>query len=244
MKAYRIMFGLWLLGNLLFVSVSMAEESPQQVVEFGDSTTAPRGSLRVYSLILQEHFRKTGQPVRVTNAGVPGNHTVAARKRFQKDVLDRRPAVVIIQFGINDSAIDVWKTPPAKSPRVSQEAYEQNLQFFIHELQQRNVSIILMTPNPLAWTPKLKELYGKPPYNPQDEDGFNLLLKEFAASCRKIAKQEKIPMVDVYAEFQKQDVSQLLLDGMHPNENGHQLVAEQILKLLPEILGKRSTEQE
>lgn len=241
MKVCLLISGLFVSGNLFLVSVCQAEKPPQQLLAFGDSTTAPRGALRVYSLILQEHFQKTGQPVRVTNAGVPGNHTVAARKRFQKDVLDRKPVVVIIQFGINDSAVDVWKTPPAKSPRVSREVYEENLQFFIHELQQRGVEIILMTPNPLAWTPKLKQLYGKPPYDPQDKDGFNLLLKEYATSCRKIAKQKKIPLIDVYAEFQKQDVSKLLLDGMHPNEKGQQLVADQILNILSEMCRTQST---
>ncbi len=31
-----------------------------------------------------------------------------------------------MQFGINDSAIDVWKNPPASEPRVNLESYVTN----------------------------------------------------------------------------------------------------------------------
>ena len=51
---------------------------PVTVVAFGDSTTAARGSTRVYASVLQEELRN----VRTINAGVSGNTTEMARKRF------------------------------------------------------------------------------------------------------------------------------------------------------------------
>jgi hypothetical protein len=45
-----------------------------------------------------------------------------------------------------------------------------------------------MTTNPLRWTSKLRELYGKPPYNADAEDGFEALnLTRYNDALRKLA---------------------------------------------------------
>lgn len=231
---------LFLLTALLWpVAGAAAEEQPGtapptgrkplKIVAFGDSTTAPRGTLRVYAELLAEELPRRGQPATVINAGVGGNTTVAARTRFQKSVLAHQPDVVVIQFGINDSAIDVWKNPPATTSRVARQDYLANLRFFIQTLKKEDVRVILMTPNPLRWTPKLKELYGKAPFDPADPDGFNLTLKEYAAGMRELAKDEGVTLLDIDREFRSWKgaggVDALLLDGMHPGDMGQRIVA-------------------
>ncbi len=216
----------------LLVCNADAAAAPQAVesviiVAFGDSTTAVRGSTKVYAAILQEELRN----VRVINAGVGGNTTEMARQRFEKDVLSREPRIAIIQFGINDAAVDVWKTPPATEPRVSIERYEANLRHFIQTLKSRNARLVLMTPNPLRWTPALKEMYGRPPFKPDEADGFNVLLARYGEAARRVAREEGAELIDVQQAFpeqaRKQGVSMdaFLLDGMHPNDEGHRIVA-------------------
>lgn len=217
--------------------------APLTVVAFGDSTTAPRGAVQVYADCLRQDLPRHGLPVGVINAGVGGNTTEAARARFVSDVLDRKPDLVILQFGINDAAVDVWKTPPASQPRVSLERYVANLEFFIESLQAQQRSVLLMTPNALCWTPALKQRYGKAPYRPGEAEGFNVLLQEYAEAARGVAKRKGVPLIDVFAAFQchgktpGQAIDDLLLDGMHPNGQGQRLVAD---LLLPEILKLRS----
>lgn len=215
---------------IIAASGSAAFAAPEHLVAFGDSTTATRGSLKIYAAILDEKLDAT-----ITNAGVGGHDTGKARARFERDVLNRKPNLVVIQFGINDAAVDVWKKPPAKDPRVSKSDYETNLRFFIREIRKAGGKPILMTPNPIRWTPKLKTLYGKRPYDPDDDDGFNVLLRDYAEIARKIAGKEKVPLIDVYAEFQKRDVDSLLLDGMHPNAKGHELVAKLLLPVVEKV---------
>jgi lysophospholipase L1-like esterase len=208
------------------------------IVAFGDSTTASRGELKIYADTLEKELAEHGLPVRVINAGIGGNHTDHARARFEKDVLSRDPDTVIIQFGINDAAVDVWKDPPATEPRVPLEKYEKNLRHFIHVLAKRDVSVVLMTPNPLRWTRKMREMYGKPPYLPHDKDGFNIILRAYAEKVRQIATTENIPLIDVYRIFEETEgkdgrsVAELLLDGIHPNDPGHRLLADQLIALL------------
>src|SRR5262245_25649608 len=152
------------------------QQKPLTLIAFGDSTTAPRESLRVYAELLGEQLRVRHLSARVLNAGVRGNNTQDAANRFRQDVLDHNPDLVILQFGINDSAIDVWKQPPAEQPRVSLSAYKTNLESFVRTLKARGIRIVLMTPNPLMWTSKLKELYGKHPYDNKYPEGMIQLL--------------------------------------------------------------------
>ena len=212
-----------------------------RIVAFGDSTTAPRLAVKVYPWLLQRELPTLGLDAWVVNAGVPGNTTRDARRRFARDVLARRPRLVIIQFGINDAAVDVWKHPPATSPRAPLKEFRTNLEYFVQALHKAGVRAVLMTPNPLCWTPKLKELYGKAPYRPEDPDGFNTVLETYADTVRQVAREQQVPLVDVWTLFRnaaakdKNGLGTLLLDGMHPNDRGHRLVTDALRAVVSRV---------
>lgn len=214
---------------LALPSPGIASAEPARIVVFGDSTSAPRKGLIEYGVLLERELNEhRGIPVRVINAGVGGNTTKAALARFHRDVLDQQPVLVVIQFGINDSTVDVWKKPPATTPRVPLTHYRDNLLRFIIELHEKKIGVILMTPNPLGWTEGLKAKYGRAPYRPEDAGGFNVTLSTYAAAVRQIAAETSVPIIDVeraHREFAETSDSPLLLDGMHPNQTGHDLVA-------------------
>ena len=230
-----------LLGATLGIVTATWASQPQTIVAFGDSTTAPRGPLKVYADRLREALADRGHPAQVINAGVGGNSTALARARFQQDVLDRRPDIAIIQFGINDAAVDVWKDPPATMPRVPLDQFTDHLHQFVTRLKETQCRVILMTPNPLAWTDKLKQLYGQPPYQVRQADGLNVLLREYSEAVRHLAKLASVPLVDVekqfvdFAETSGQPINHLLLDGMHPNDNGHRLIAAALLPVVLQV---------
>ena len=104
-----------------------------------------------------------------------------------------------------------------------------------------------MTPNPMRWTPALKQMYGKPPYRPDAPDGFNEILQTYADCVQGVANKHAVPLVDVYAAFQAygkdkgKSIDELLLDGMHPNDKGHRLVADLLIK---EILQTKASATE
>jgi len=221
-----------------------ADDKPLTIVALGSSTTAKRSGVRsVYVDRLQEELPKRGIPVKMINSGVGGDTTDRARKRFDKDVLAHNPDLVIIQLGINDSAFDVWKDPAATKPRVPMDRYEENLRTFVRTLKERGAEVILMTPNSLRWTPKLKELYGKPPYKADDVKGFAVTVKPYAEVVRKVAREEGAELVDVFKAFESycdgKRVDRLLLDGMHPNDQGHHIVADLLIDKIMAMRGPK-----
>lgn len=210
------------------------------IIMFGDSTTAERASVgKVYARRIQEKLEGIASSLQVFNAGVGGNTTRDALKRFDKDVMNYKPRVLVMQFGINDAAVDVWKKPAATGPRVPLAEYLQNLRTMVARARQAGTRVILMTPNPVCWTDRLKDLYGRPPYDADSEAGFEkAVLAGYKQELRTLAKELSVPLVDVdlaYAEAAAK-ADTFLLDGLHPNDRGHALVAEQLMPVLRESL--------
>ena len=163
-----------------------------------------------------------------------GDTTTKARARFETDVLAKSPNLVIIQLGANDAAIDVWKKPPVTQTRVAESELADNLRYFVRVLRKGHAAVILMTPNRFAWTPRLRDLYGKPPYDVSSDDGFNFMLDDYSETIRDIAFREKVPLIDCAKDIP----SSALLDGMHPSSIGHQIVANLLLPVLRGMLTK------
>lgn len=214
------------------LAISLYAQETRVIVAFGDSLTAPRSGVTTYSDLLDESLNAQGIDVEVINSGVPGNTSAQARARFAADVLADHPSLVIIQLGANDAAIDVWKDPPATVPRVDIATYRNNLEYFVRTLRSQKSEVVLMTPNRFAWTPKLRSLYGKPPYQVTSDDGFNFMLDVYSDAMREIARREKIELVDAA----KAVPSSALLDGMHPSTEGHRIVAGLLLPVVRAIL--------
>ena len=216
---------------------------PGGIVMFGDSTTAPRGTVKVYAQRVEAALQSIGSTLTVHNAGVGGNTTAAALKRLQTDVLACKPRIVVMQFGINASAVDVWRKPPATQPRVGLETYLANYRSMIAAARKQGAKVILMTTNPLRWSSKTRELYGKPPYKPDAEDGFESAnLHAYNEAVRALAKELDVPLVDVHVAYpvfaakHKTTIDQMLLDGMHPGDSGHELVAGLLVPVIRDLL--------
>lgn len=234
----------FLLVYIFTILIMNAETMTAQeltVVAFGDSTTAPRKNVVTYSDVMRDEFKNRNLAIKVINSGVPGNTTAIAKERFEKDVLAYKPNLVIIQFGTNDAAVDVWKTPPEDKSRVAIDVYEQNLRGFIAAVKAQGAKIILVTPAPTRWTDKLKEMYGKPPYKRDDPDGFNVILKDYVQRMRDVAAKEKVVLVDLNKAYYKyhrtkgQTMDDLFLDGLHPNTKGQQIEADLLLEKIKKL---------
>jgi lysophospholipase L1-like esterase len=219
-----------------------AHARPFRIIAFGDSTTAPRGELVVFADLIRERLNADapGAAVDVINAGVPSNTTEDARQRFESDVLSQDPDLVILQFGINDSAIDVWKGDTAS--RIRFETYVENLRTMVHRLKGAGVDAILMTPNPMCWTELMLSYYAKPPYDTNDPDGMNAPLRPYTQAVRDVAREEGVMLVDADAAFREyatapgRAIGDLLLDGCHPNAAGHRIEADLLMPALIEAL--------
>ncbi len=214
-------------------ATATSKESSLRILLLGDSTTAARGPLRIYAQLLEEDLAQRGIAATIINAGIGGESTSAAKERLERELKTHQPDIVTFLYGINDAAVDVWRGETA--PRVSVDDYRRNLESFVHLTRTAGARPVLLTPNPLAWTPQERRLYGKPPYDPNEADGHNVVLKAYVAAVRDVAAAQNVPLVDVYQAFEKYSrehaLRDLLLDGAHPNERGHRIIADELWKM-------------
>jgi len=154
--------------------------------------------------------------IEVINSGIGGDSTAGMLSRFPSEVLKPKPDAVILMGGTND----FWWDLPINIPIA-------NLYTMAYQAQYYGILPLFGLPIPFLPS-KAAEQADSPP-----ETGFNKLfaqLKLFVTRLKTSAEQSDIPVLDFYHLFVNKDASirsdSFLEDGVHPNHQGHQRMAE------------------
>ena len=210
-----------------------ADEGQLRIVTLGDSITrGVRPGVKpdeTFSARLEVMLREQGMAVEVINVGIGGERTDQALHRLDKDVIARKPAVVTIMYGTNDSYVDKGKS----APRISVEEYRANLEKLVANLRAAGIHPVLMT----------EPRWGRKAALNGAGENPNVLLEKYVAACRDVAKEKKVPLVDHFRIWTERDsagvdLGTLTTDQCHPNPAGHQLIAETMRPVLRGALGK------
>jgi lysophospholipase L1-like esterase len=201
----------------------VALKKGDRILFFGDSLTyyggidGPKGKVtKGYVKIVQETLDKTHADLGVKVDWVAtGGHTVPdLMKRLDKDVLPKKPTIVVIQIGCNDAR------------RLDRNVFKKSLEDLIDRLHQEKIQVIQCTLTSVG----------------EKHDGTNKddpKLEEFAAIQREIIKAKDVPFNDLrkaFVEHWKKNNSDnkgsgiLTYDGNHWNDAGMQFVAAAMLK--------------
>lgn len=138
---------------------------------------------------------------------IGGENAAQGAKRFKRDVLNHKPDVLFIDYALNDR-------------RIGLDASKESWEYMIKAALKKNIKVILLTATPDQ----------KVDLNDKATD-----LQKLCDQITGLANQYKIGLVDSYAAFQQRiSAGGVLSDYMsqvnHPNEKGHQLVADGIMK--------------
>jgi lysophospholipase L1-like esterase len=225
-----------------------------RIVALGDSTTASYRDWapvvhEVYADCLPGELEPLGIFAAVINAGIGDTTTEQAVARLDRDVRRFRPDLVVVQFGINDSWIDVdlGKT----LPRLSRAQFRDNLRTIIRRLKHDKARIVLMTPNPMRWgDPFYIKAFTERPglLDVTAVRGIDKLLDVYAQDVRDVARSEAVPLVDIFAAFESygsvpgQSINDLLLTGdrIHPNQAGQRFVCGLLATRIAQVMARKS----
>jgi acyl-CoA thioesterase I len=111
-----------------------ARDGGSRIVALGDSLTSGQGigKADAYPAVLQERLEDGGYRYQVINAGVSGDTTARALRRY-RDALDGDVKILIVALGANDGLRG-----------VPVEQLKSNLGVIIEEAQRRNIAIVLV----------------------------------------------------------------------------------------------------
>ena len=130
------------LSPLVFLAAAMtalalpatARDNAPRIVALGDSLTSGRGIGKsdAYPAVLQDRIEDEGYDYQMVNAGVSGDTTTRALRRF-RDALDGDVKILIVALGANDGLRG-----------VSVEQLKSNLSVIIEEAQRRGINVVLV----------------------------------------------------------------------------------------------------
>jgi len=228
----------------------LAADSTLRIVALGDSTTATAQDWapeirEVYADCLPRALAARGIKAVVINAGIGDTTTRDAVARLDRDVRRHRPDLVVVQFGINDSWIDVDEGK--SQPRLTRAEYRKNLRAIIRRERQDGASVVLMTPNSMRWKdPFYINAFREHPglLDVSDARGIDKLLETYAQDARDVARSESVPLVDVFRAFEDygaapgRSIDEILLasDGIHPNQAGQALVCKLLASRITDVV--------
>jgi lysophospholipase L1-like esterase len=170
---------------------------PQRVVFMGDSITD--------GWKLTQYF--PGKPY--VNRGISGQTTPQMLVRMFEDVINLKPAAVLIYAGTNDIA--------RNTGAETVEMVEENFQAMTELAQAHGVKVILCAVTPVADYGPRKMTDGRPP---ADILKLNAWLKQYAAKAHAVYADYYSALADDKGML-KEGISR---DGLHPNEKGYDLL--------------------
>lgn len=189
----------------------LAAGQPLKIVCFGDSVTGVyyhSGGRRAYTKMVGFALEQLypNADITMVNAGISGHATDNALQRIDTDVLQLNPQLVTVMYGLNDIV------------RVPLDAFRTNLVEIIARCRKSGAEVLLCTPNSILETSS----------RPVEK------LEQYCEAIREVGREQQVPVCDCYATYEVLHGEDplawrlLLSDELHPNMDGHKLIAEAI----------------
>lgn len=198
--------------TLLFISMALlfhTTETPKVIMFFGDSLTAGYGlsTKEAFPALIEKKLNKNGKSAKVVNAGLSGETTAGGLSRI--DWVLRQPIdIFVLELGANDGlrGLPVEQT-------------QKNLEAIIQKVKKKypDAKIVLAG---MMVPPNLGDDY----------------TTRFGKIFPAVAKKHNATLIPFLLQDVAGDEKLNLSDGIHPNVEGHKIVANNIYKILEPLV--------
>lgn len=198
--------------NLLIIAMALlfqASADPKVILFFGDSLTAGYGLSpeEAFPALIQKICIENGTPCKAINAGLSGETSAGGLSRI--DWILRQPIeVFVLELGANDGLRGL----PLDQTR-------KNLQAIIDKVK--------------AKYPKVKVVIAGMMVPPNMGPDYT---SEFRKIFPELARKNKATLIPFLLEDVAGHAKLNQSDGIHPNPEGHKIVANNVYKILSQLL--------
>lgn len=192
-----------------FLALFQTAPAPKVILFYGDSLTAGYGlsTEEAFPAVIEKKLKQQGKPTKVVNAGLSGETSAGGLNRLDW-VLKQPVDVFVLELGANDG----FRGLPLDQTR-------KNLQSIIDKV--------------IAKYPKAKIVIAGMLVPPN-------MGPDYTASFRKIfpelAKKNKATLIPFLLQDVAGNEKLNIADGIHPNVEGHKIVADNVLKVIEPLL--------
>ncbi|HEY0017628.1 MAG TPA: arylesterase [Longimicrobium sp.] len=198
-------------GDATSAAAGGESSSPRRTVMFlGTSLTDGYGLERedAYPAIIQQKVDSAGLPWEVVNAGLSGEKSAGALQRMRSWLIRQPFDVLVLETGANDMLTggDV-------------DAMRANIQAIVDTVRAARPDARIVLAGMIA-APNLGRRYGN----------------RFNGAYPQLARENGLTLIPFLLDGVAAQPRLNLADGIHPNEQGHQIVAANVWKTLEPIL--------
>jgi|LGOV01.1.fsa_nt_gb lysophospholipase L1-like esterase len=152
----------------------------------------------------------------VINKGISGDTTIGMLSRYSKDVLEEKPSHIIVMGGTNDLYFN-WPINQVLS----------NIVTMTRQSKYNDIQMIIGLP-PISYNRENPiELY-------LDGEKHSLLLDDYREKLKTLCEFEGHSYIDFNEGLSRYHFFE---DGLHPTEEGHNIMALNVLKILDNLIG-------
>jgi acyl-CoA thioesterase-1 len=194
---------------VLLLGIIQPNIAPKVILFYGDSLTAGYGLSpeEAFPAIVEKQLNKNEKRVRVVNAGLSGETTAGGLTRLDW-VIRQHVDVFVLELGANDGLRG-----------LPLEQTQKNLQQIIDRVKAKfpNVKIVIagmMVP---------------PNMGPEYTTNFRKIFPD-------LAKKNKATLIPFLLQDVAGDEKLNIEDGIHPNPEGHKIVADNVIKVIEPLL--------
>ena len=223
-----------IISSLIISCENMNDNQPAKIVFLGDSITQQAEDFEdgfisiIRQNLVQDKFELVGK-------GISGNKVSDLLTRYKSDVIDLNPDIVFIYIGIND----VWhKYDFGTGSDI--DLYEKGLRTIISDIKSLGSKIVLCTPTVIGENTG-DFVLGNQFKDVETMEKMNGDLDTFSEVVRKLSNEYETELLDLRKIFMdylaenniNNDAAGILTtDGVHLNEQGNKLIADQMIKFI------------
>lgn len=155
----------------------------------------------------------------VYNLGIPGDLAVRLPERLEIELSQRKTieeAIVVFAIGINDSCVNNWMS----GKQTLEIEFKQAIHKSIECAKQHGCKVY-----GIGLTPVNENKASKRLFNNKDVQKFEKMLVD-------VYSEMNVPMLQIYDQLKESQFEQCLVDPVHPNSTGHQILFEKMLDFL------------
>jgi acyl-CoA thioesterase-1 len=201
--------GLKLLIISLLLSFLQSNPAPKVILFYGDSLTAGYGLSQeeAFPALIEKKLNKEQKIAKVVNAGLSGETSAGGLTRLDW-VIRQHIDVFILELGANDGLRGL---PLAQT--------EKNLQQIIDKVKAKFPKVKIVIAGMMV----------PPNMGPEYTAKFRRIFPE-------LAKKNNATLIPFLLQDVAGDEKLNLGDGIHPNPEGHKIVADNVLKIIQPLL--------
>lgn len=161
----------------------------------------------------------------IYNLGISADNStnVLARMKREIEVRQRPELAIVVAIGTNDAS--------DSNVHVDLPEYRENLQRIIASTGKFTDKIMFVG------LPSVDERLTNPWFVDNSVVYINAALQAYEATLGEVCDSYHIPFVPIFEKFQTDQIKQnLLSDGLHPNDAGHELIANIVRPKLNTLL--------